>query len=37
MPNYTDSLMINFIKRAPYKYARNLYEPFSQEVIDSIK
>ena len=33
----TDSLMVNFIKRAPYKYGKNLYQPIPQDLIDSLR
>jgi len=33
----TDSLMVNFIKRAPYKYAKNLFQPIPQDLIDRLK
>jgi len=35
MPNWRDSLLINLIPSAPYKYAKNLFHPIKESFVDS--
>lgn len=34
LPNWRDSLLINLIPNAPYKYGKNLFQPIDEESID---